>query len=145
VTYRDQPVLKIHVDDIGWLSESGRTEVTPSPDATGPLSGQIVLPEGTMSPFLLVRVPPVFPAPAKYMLQQGTVILHITVGKDGVVTRAAAISGPDLLQKPAVDSVRKWEFRPFLVLGDPSEIETNVRMEITHSDVSRPDQNPIRP
>jgi TonB family protein len=142
VTSRDQPVLVIHVDEIGSLSESARAEVTPSLDATGPLAGQIVLPEGTMSPFVLVRVPPVFPAPAQYMRQEGTVILHISVGKDGVVTSAAAISGPDLLRKPAVDSVRKWEFRPFLVLGDPTEVETNLRMEITQSDVSRPDQNP---
>jgi TonB family protein len=126
VTYRNQPVLIIHVDEIGGLSESGRAEVTPSPDATALLTGHIVVPEGTMSP--LVSAFPVYPDNAKRMHVEGAVIIRIILGKDGVVTSADAISGPDELRKAAVDAVRKWVFRPFLVLGDPTEVETSVKI-----------------
>lgn len=127
-TYRNKPILTIHVDEIGGLSVSGPTEFTPPPDATGPLAGKLVVPEETMSSFLLARALPVYPVSAKQMHVEGTVILHITVGKDGVVTSANAISGPNGLRTTAVDSVRKWMYRPFMFLGNPTEVETNVRI-----------------
>ena len=37
---------------------------------------------------------------------------------------AHAVSGPIELQEAAIDSVRKWEFRPFLVMGEPVEFES---------------------
>jgi protein TonB len=46
------------------------------------------------------------------------------VGKDGKVIEARAVSGPVELQGAATGSVRKWEFRPFLVMGEPVEFES---------------------
>jgi hypothetical protein len=80
-------------------------------DAAGPLTGKIAVPEETMTSFLLVQVPPVYPVSAKQMHVEGTVILHIIVGKDGVVTSANAISGPDELRTTAVDAVRRRDQR----------------------------------
>jgi TonB family protein len=128
VTYRNNPVLIIHVDEIGGLPASSPPEFTPSPDAKGPLTGKIVVPEETMSTFVLVQVLPIYPVSAKQSHIEGTVTLRITVGKDGVVSGADAISGPDELRKSAVDSVRRWVYQPFVVLGDSTEVETNVRI-----------------
>jgi TonB family protein len=131
VTYRNKPLLAIHVDEIGGLSESARTEITPSLDAAGPLAGQIVVPEETMSSLLLAQVLPVYPVSAKEAHVEGTVILHIRVGKDGSVTSADAISGPNGLRTTAVDAVRKWMYRPFVFLGEPAEVDTNVKVIFT--------------
>jgi protein TonB len=64
---------------------------------------------------------------------EGTIILHIIVGKDGAVKDAEAISGPAALRGAAVASVRQWIFRPFEILGKPTEVETNVRVTFTLS------------
>ena len=81
-----------------------------------------------MSSLLLAQVLPVYPASAKEMHVEGTVIMHVTVGKDGVVKSADVISGPSALRASAVDAVRQWTYRPFVFLGEASEIETDVRV-----------------
>ena len=134
MTYRKKTTLAIHVDAIGALPASGANEIVPPPDATGPLAGRLVVPAETMTSFVLVQIVPIYPASAKEMRVQGVVLVHVTVGKDGVVTGADAISGPDLLRSPAVDAVRKWIYRPFIFLGDHTEVETNVKVIFTLGD-----------
>ena len=131
VTYMQKPVLKIHVDEIGGLSGNDVTESNPPSDATGPMTGRIVVPEETMTSLLLAQVLPVYPVSAKQMHVEGTVILRITVGLDGRVKSADAISGPAGLRIAAADSVRQWMYRPFTLSGEPTEVETNVRMIFT--------------
>lgn len=131
VTYQKRPLLTIHIDEIGGLSESDTTESNPSSDATGPIAGKIVVPEETMTSLLLAQVIPVYPTSAKENHVEGTVILRITVGLDGTVKSSEAISGPTELRKAAADSVRQWTYRPFTVLGEPTEVETNVRIIFT--------------
>lgn len=131
VTYRKKPVLTIHIDEIGGLPGNDMTESNLPSDATGPIAGKIVIPEETMTSLLLAQVPPVYPASAKEIHVDGTVILRITVGLDGTVKSADAISGPAVLRMAATDSVRQWTYRPFTLLGEPTEIETKVRIIFT--------------
>lgn len=131
VTYQNKPELAIHVEEIGGLTADSMAEITPPSDAAGPMLGKIVLPEQTMSSFLLAQVPPIYPQNAKEMHVEGTVILRIFVDKDGAVKNADAISGPDALRRAAADAVRQWMYRPFEFLGAPTEVESNVRIIFT--------------
>jgi protein TonB len=132
VTYQKKTVLAIHVDEMGNLSASAAAEFNPPPDATGPIVARVV-PEETMTSLVLAQVPPIYPPNAKEMHVEGTIILHIIVGKDGAVKDAEAISGPAALRGAAVAAVRQWIFRPFEILGKPTEVETNVRVTFTLS------------
>lgn len=63
---------------------------------------------------------------------QGTVAVQFTVGKDGHVTDAQAVSGPPVLQPAAVNAVRQWFYKPLLVMGQPIEFKTRVDMDFFH-------------
>jgi outer membrane biosynthesis protein TonB len=54
------------------------------------------------------------------------VTLEIVIGKDGRVASAHAISGPPEAYKASEDAVRKWIFKPYLVLDKPVEVEQRV-------------------
>jgi protein TonB len=81
---------------------------------------------GVMQGLLIAKVTPVYPAGAKENGIQGTVVLHAIIGKDGHVVKVDAISGPDELKDAALDAVRQWTYRPYLLNGEPTEVDTTI-------------------
>lgn len=74
---------------------------------------------------------PKYPEEAKKQRIQGTVVLHAVIGKDGLMEEVSAISGPKELQQSALDAVRQWTYKPYLLNGDPVEVETNINVIYT--------------
>jgi protein TonB len=56
------------------------------------------------------------------------VVLQATISKAGSITNLRVISGPPMLQQAAMDAVRSWRYRPYLLNGDPVEVETTVNV-----------------
>jgi TonB family protein len=54
------------------------------------------------------------------------VVLHAIIGKDGAVKTLDVISGPKEFQESALTAVKQWTYRPFLVNGDPTEVDTTI-------------------
>ncbi len=75
---------------------------------------------------LIRRVQPVYPRPAIDARIQGTVTLRAIIGRDGAIHALQALSGHPLLIPAAVDAVRQWRYRPYLLNGQPVEVETSV-------------------
>jgi len=80
---------------------------------------------------LISHKPPEYPLVAKQNHVQGVVEVSATIGVDGKVKAASAVSGPALLQKAAVDAVRQWLYKPTLLNGAPVESETLVDVRFT--------------
>jgi protein TonB len=57
---------------------------------------------------------------------RGTVILAITIGRDGKVIDAHTLSGPKILRPLALATVRKYRYKPYLLNGTPIEVGTTV-------------------
>lgn len=74
---------------------------------------------------------PKYPKEAKKERIQGTVVLHAVIGKDGLMEEVSAISGPKELQQSALDAVRQWTYKPYLLNGDPVEVETTINVIYT--------------
>jgi len=72
--------------------------------------------------------PPIYPAIAVAARSSGVVVLRTFVSEAGVVERAWAISGPSMLQQPAIDAVKTWQYRPYVINGVPVEVETTVNV-----------------
>ena len=125
---KSHPHLFLHVDKIEGLTTVNDSDFNPPPDAVRISGGAIAVSEETMKSLVLRQAPPHYPENAKASRVEGTVVMQITVGKDGHVSDVRAISGPEALRKAAIDAARKWEFRPFLVLGDPTEVESKLRI-----------------
>jgi TonB family protein len=128
LTGMGNPHLTLHVEDIEVLSTINESDFDPPPDAVLVLGGKITISEETMKGLCLGQVPPHYPENARTSHMEGPVVMQITIGKDGHVTNAQAISGPDALRKAAIDAIRKWEFRPFLILGEPNEVESKFQI-----------------
>ena len=60
----------------------------------------------------------------------GTVVIAITIEKNGKVSRARTLSGPKLLRPLAVETVRKYRYTPYLLNQKPVRIETTVSISI---------------
>jgi len=117
--------LSIQVD---LLEESPKVDdsfFAPAPDSVGPLGGRIALSSGILMDYLLSHPDPVYPSGA-----EGKVNVHFVVGKDGHVIEATALDGPERLRKPVVETVRKYRFRPFMVLDQPVEVESSTSLEV---------------
>ena len=81
---------------------------------------------GVMQGQILQKVAPVYPQSAREMGLQGTVVLHAIIDKDGHVEKLDAISGPPELKTAALDAVKQWTYKPYLLNGEPTEVDTTV-------------------
>ncbi len=88
--------------------------------------GPVRISGGVMAGQLTSRVDPEYPADARAQGVEGSVVLHVLVGKDGAVESVIPVSGPEVLRQPAVDAVKQWTYKPFLLNGDPVEVDTTV-------------------
>jgi periplasmic protein TonB len=77
---------------------------------------------------LLEKILPQYPAIAKAARIQGTVVLQATISKTGMIQNLKVISGPPMLQQAAVDAVRSWRYKPYLLNGDPVDVETTINV-----------------
>lgn len=78
---------------------------------------------------LLEKVEPTYPALAKTSGIQGTVRIALTIGGDGRVREAKAISGHPLLIPVALEAVRQWVYKPTLLDKQPVEVMTTVEVK----------------
>jgi protein TonB len=59
----------------------------------------------------------------------GRVELQATISRDGTIENLRVVDGPALLRAAAVDAVRQWRYRPYLLNGDPVEVETTINVD----------------
>ena len=50
------------------------------------------------------------------------------IGTDGNMENVRVISGPPELQQSALDAVRQWTYKPYLLNGDAVEVETTINV-----------------
>lgn len=78
---------------------------------------------------IVSKVPPVYPPQAKKDHVSGKVVLDAIIGKDGSMENIKVVkSVREDLDQRAIDAVRQWKFQPFLLNGDPIEVETTINI-----------------
>jgi len=139
VIYGERKLLSAQVDSMTTLSPSDPA-LTPSPDATvvklnrqlNNKAGKIVTTSGVMAGMLVNKTAPVYPPGAKFANTSGTVILQGTIGKDGKIYDLRVIVSPSsLLSASALEAVSHWEYKPYLLNGEPVDVETTVNVTFT--------------
>ena len=58
-------------------------------------------------------------------------VLAAVIAKDGTVANLRVVSGPSQLQRSALDAVRQWRYKPYLLNGNPIEVDTTVQVLYT--------------
>jgi TonB family protein len=75
---------------------------------------------------LITRVQPQYPEKARKKRIEGDVRIRIKIGKDGVPSDLAVLSGDPLLVDAALKAVRQWRYEPVKRNGVPAEMETTI-------------------
>lgn len=79
---------------------------------------------GVSAGLLLAPIRPIYPPIAKAAHVEGTVTVHAIISKTGTIESAGATSGPMMLQQAALDAIRIARYRPYLLNGLPTEVDT---------------------
>jgi protein TonB len=77
---------------------------------------------------LIFRVQPDYPSLARQVRVQGQVVLRAVISREGTIENLQVLSGHPMLVRAAVEAVRQWKYRPYLLNGEPVEVETEVKV-----------------
>jgi protein TonB len=75
---------------------------------------------------LIYKVQPIYPPLARAARIQGLVHLRAIISRTGTIENLQAIDGHAMLVGAAIDAVRQWRYRPYILNGDPVEVETQI-------------------
>ncbi len=82
---------------------------------------------------LIHDVPPQYPTEAGRARIEGTVVLMAVIGTDGSVKDVRVESGLPMLAQAAIDAVKQWRYKPYVVNGEPVEIDSRITINFTLS------------
>ena len=89
--------------------------------------------QGVSSGLLIKKVQPNYPPLARQARIQGDVVLQAEISKDGTIQNLQLVSGHPMLAPAAIEAVRQWRYRPYLLNGEPVAVETQVLVKFSLS------------
>ena len=106
------------------LADSIGTAATPQIHVARP--PKLAISSGVMAGNKLSGAAPQYPAIARIAGVQGTVVLGAMISRSGIIDNLHVISGPPMLISAAMQAVRTWRYRPYLLNSEPVAVETTV-------------------
>ena len=95
---------------------------------TGPVSTQSVGPRNSRPARLRVSQGVMDQSRIHYVKpagdMQGDVTVSFWIGTDGTVEKVTALDGDPMLAQAAMEAVKQWKYTPYLLNGEPIEVET---------------------
>jgi periplasmic protein TonB len=82
---------------------------------------------------LVYDVAPKYPPEAGRSRIEGTVVLMALIGKDGTVQDVRVQSGLSVLAQAAIEAVKQWRYRPYLLNGEPVEVDSQITINFNLS------------
>jgi protein TonB len=111
---------------IGGIISSSST-VAPVPSLSKPTpTPRVRVSQGVSKGLLMYRIEPTYPPIARAAHIQGAVVLAAIIDKDGSIQNLQVVSGHPMLAPAAIEAVKQWRYKPFLLNGQPFEVETTV-------------------
>ena len=77
----------------------------------------------------LISDQPAIAYPESAKGQQGTVVLQVLIGRDGTVQDAKFLQGSFLFARAAIDGVKPWKFKPYIMNGRPVQVQTSLTLK----------------
>jgi protein TonB len=84
--------------------------------------------QGVSQGLLIKKVQPQYPATAIQLHVEGPVQVLATISRSGNISAVKVISGDALLTRAATDAVKQWKYKPYLLNGEPVEIQTQITL-----------------
>ena len=80
---------------------------------------------------LIRKVLPTYPPLARGVRIQGQVVLQAVISKQGTIENLRLLSGHPMLVAAAIDAVRQWRYRPYVLNNEPVEVETQITVNFS--------------
>ncbi len=87
--------------------------------------------QGVTEGNLMRKVTPEYPPLARQAHVQGAVVLSAVIGKDGSIQNLQVVSGHPMLSSAAINAVKQWRYKPYILNGQPVEVETTITVNFT--------------
>jgi protein TonB len=100
--------------------------VTIGPSTTGASSKPLAISRGVSEGHLIAPIRPEYPQIARITHTEGTVVIEAIISQTGTIESTRVLSGPPMFQRAALDAVRQARYRPFLLNGQPTEVQTTI-------------------
>jgi periplasmic protein TonB len=89
--------------------------------------------QGVTKGLLIRRVEPTYPPLARSARVQGEVVLSAIISTNGDIENLQLVSGHPMLVPAALSAVKQWRYKPYLLNGQPTEVETTITVIFTLS------------
>lgn len=82
--------------------------------------------QGVTKGLLIQKTEPQYPPLARAARVQGEVVLSAIIDSNGQITNLQLVSGHPMLVPAAISAVKQWRYKPYLLNGQPVEVETTI-------------------
>lgn len=137
-------IIKLVDPDEKGLGELARADIgTTSPGGDGndpfgngqpvkvvrpPAQATVRLTSRLAASTIIYKTVPQYPPIAKAARVEGIVVLEAMISKAGTIEGLHVISGPQMLQQAAMEAVKTWRYRPYMLNGQAVDVETTVNV-----------------
>jgi protein TonB len=98
------------------------------PKPTGPAR----ISSGVIAGMRTSMTQPVYPPIAKVAHMSGTVVLQAIISKTGAVEQLSVASTTNqMFNNAALEAVKQWKYKPYLLNGEPTEVSTTITVNFT--------------
>ena len=122
---------------IGTVLDYAQEQASPAPSQSDTskqaLPQRVRVSRGVSQGLLIKKVNPKYPEEAREQRIQGVVLIQAVINKQGDIADLQLISGEPTLAKAALEAVKQWKYRPYLLKGEPVEVETQIQVNFTLS------------
>ncbi|HEY0796782.1 MAG TPA: energy transducer TonB [Acidisarcina sp.] len=123
-----KPWIAVDVEQVDPTLTVDEASLTPPADAKQAPPRRVNVSSGVMEGKIVSRTKPVYPDYARQAHIQGTVVLRALIDKEGKMATLQVVGGPTALQQAALDSAKTWVYKPYLLNGEPVEVETQINV-----------------
>ncbi len=125
-----KPFLDIHIDTLEPIEAAQDAVFEPPADAAAPPPQRVRISAALAQAYLREGAAPSYPLLSEHARIEGTVVIQALIGVNGRPLQTTIVSTPSKdLATSAIDAIRQWTYRPYLVNGEPAEIVTEIKMQ----------------
>jgi periplasmic protein TonB len=110
----------------GIISSTSTLASVPTISKPVTMPTRVRISQGVSKGLLISRVEPTYPPLARQARIQGNVVLTAVIDKDGTIQNLQVVSGHPMLTPAAIDAVKQWRYKPYLLNGQAILVETTV-------------------
>lgn len=105
---------------------SSTSNLSSVPKFVPPTPQRVRISQGVTKGLVIQKIEPAYPPLARAARVQGDVVLSAIIDADGQITNLQLVSGHPMLVPAAIAAVKKWRYKPYLLNGQPVEVETTI-------------------